>query len=48
MKLYWQTFVQVLLNMLERPVWLALILSLCVMSMVYTNRTVWNLPVGGD
>ncbi|BBI92866.1 putative transporter subunit: permease component of ABC superfamily [Serratia symbiotica str. Tucson] len=46
MKLYWQTFVQVLLNMLERPVWLALILSLCVMSMVYTNRTVWNLPVG--
>ena len=41
MKLYWQTFVKVLLGMLERPVWLMLILSLCIMSMVYANRTVW-------
>lgn len=40
MKLYWQTFVKVLLGMLERPVWLMLILSLCIMSMVYANRTV--------
>lgn len=46
MKLYWQTFVRVLLGMLERPMWLMLILSLCVMSMVYANRTVWDLPVG--
>ncbi|WP_265495639.1 ABC transporter permease, partial [Providencia heimbachae] len=46
MKLYWQTFVKVLLGMLERPVWLMLILSLCIMSMVYANRTVWDLPVG--
>jgi ABC-2 type transport system permease protein len=36
----------VLLGMLERPMWLMLILSLCVMSMVYANRTVWDLPVG--
>ncbi|MDT3252333.1 ABC transporter permease [Serratia sp. root2] len=46
MKLYWQTFVRVLLGMLERPMWLMLILSLCIMSMVYANRTVWDLPVG--
>jgi len=46
MKLFWQNFVQVLLTMLEQPVWLALILSLCVMSIVYANRTVSNLPVG--
>ncbi|CAI1840302.1 ABC transporter permease [Serratia quinivorans] len=46
MKMYWQTFVRVLLGMLERPMWLMLILSLCVMSMVYANRTVWDLPVG--
>lgn len=46
MKLYWQTFVKVLLGMLERPVWLMLILSLCIMSLVYANRTVWDLPVG--
>jgi ABC-2 type transport system permease protein len=46
MKIYWQTFVKVLLGMLERPMWLMLILSLCIMSMVYANRTVWDLPVG--
>ncbi|MGO2158249.1 MAG: ABC transporter permease [Serratia proteamaculans] len=46
MKIYWKTFVRVLLGMLERPMWLMLILSLCVMSMVYANRTVWDLPVG--
>lgn len=46
MKIYWQTFVRVLLGMLERPMWLMLILSLCIMSMVYANRTVWDLPVG--
>jgi ABC-2 type transport system permease protein len=45
MKSYWQTFSKVLMSMLERPMWLMLILSLCVMSMVYANRTVWDLPV---
>lgn len=45
MKSYWQTFSKVLMGMLERPMWLMLILSLCVMSMVYANRTVWDLPV---
>lgn len=46
MKSYWQTFSRVLMGMLERPMWLMLILSLCVMSLVYANRTVWDLPVG--
>ena len=46
MKIYWQTFRKVLMSMLERPMWLMLILSLCIMSMVYANRTVWDLPVG--
>ncbi|MFI8414989.1 ABC transporter permease [Serratia sp. NPDC078593] len=45
MKSYWQTFCRVLIGMLERPMWLMLILSLCIMSMVYANRTVWDLPV---
>ncbi|MBL5826649.1 ABC transporter permease [Serratia sp. T13T92] len=46
MKSYWLTFRKVLTSMLERPMWLMLILSLCIMSMVYANRTVWDLPVG--
>lgn len=45
MKSYWQTFSRVLMGMLERPMWLMLLLSLCIMSMVYANRTVWDLPV---
>lgn len=46
MKSYWLTFRKVLTSMLERPMWLMLILSLCIMSTVYANRTVWDLPVG--
>lgn len=45
MKSYWLTFRKVLTSMLERPMWLMLILSLCIMSTVYANRTVWDLPV---
>lgn len=44
-KSYWQTFRRVLMGMLEKPMWLMLLVSLCVMSMVYANRTVWDLPV---
>ncbi|CNE89340.1 ABC transporter permease [Yersinia frederiksenii] len=44
-KSYWQTFCRVLMGMLEKPMWLMLLVSLCVMSMVYANRTVWDLPV---
>ncbi|MEE3651198.1 MULTISPECIES: ABC transporter permease [unclassified Brenneria] len=45
MKSYWQTFSRVLMGMLERPMWLMLLASLCVMSLVYANHTVWDLPV---
>ncbi|NXZ85761.1 ABC transporter permease [Serratia fonticola] len=45
MKSYWLTFRKVLTSMLERPMWLMLLLSLCIMSTVYANRTVWDLPV---
>ncbi|RLM21715.1 ABC transporter permease [Brenneria alni] len=45
MKSYWQTFSRVLMGMLERPMWMMLLVSLCVMSLVYANRTVWDLPV---
>lgn len=46
LKSYWATFTKVLLGLLERPMWMMLLLSLCVMSLVYANRTVWDLPVG--
>ncbi len=46
MKMYWGTFRKVLMGMLERPMWMMLLISLCVMSLVYANRTVWDLPVG--
>ncbi|CPR14433.1 ABC transporter permease [Brenneria goodwinii] len=45
MKSYWQTFSRVLISMLERPMWLMLLASLCVMSLVYANHSVWDLPV---
>ncbi|WP_046791637.1 ABC transporter permease [Tatumella morbirosei] len=40
-----QTFLTVLSGMLARPMWAILLISLCIMSMVYANRTVWDLPV---
>ncbi|MFG1174060.1 ABC transporter permease [Erwiniaceae bacterium CAU 1747] len=45
MKLWWQTFQTTLMGMLRKPMWLMLLLSLCVMSMVYMNRSVWDLPI---
>ncbi|MDX7998598.1 ABC transporter permease [Xenorhabdus sp. Reich] len=44
-KLYWQTFRNIFLGMLEKPMWLLLIISLCVMSMVYVRPSLWDLPV---
>jgi ABC-2 type transport system permease protein len=44
-KRYWDTFTQVLMGMLERPMWMLLLVSLCIMSTVYAHRTVWDLPV---
>lgn len=45
MKLYFQTYWAMLTGLLERPMWLMLMVSLCVMSTVYVHRTVWDLPV---
>ncbi|MBD2791319.1 ABC transporter permease [Xenorhabdus sp. 42] len=43
--LYWQTFRNVFLGMLEKPLWLLLIISLCIMSLVYVRPSLWDLPV---
>ncbi|PHM74945.1 ABC transporter permease [Xenorhabdus kozodoii] len=43
--LYWQTLRDVFLSMLEKPMWLLLIVSLCVMSLVYARPSLWDLPV---
>lgn len=45
MKSYWSTLGRVLLGMLDKPMWMMLLLSLCVMSMVYARHSVWDLPV---
>ncbi|GAA0340807.1 ABC transporter permease [Morganella psychrotolerans] len=45
MKLYFQTFVKVLLGMLAKPMWMLLVVSLCVMSLVYIRPVLWDLPV---
>ncbi|MEQ1976606.1 ABC transporter permease [Xenorhabdus sp. SGI240] len=43
--LYWQTLRNVFLVMLEKPMWLLLIVSLCVMSLVYARPSLWDLPI---
>ncbi|EIC84677.1 ABC transporter permease [Serratia sp. M24T3] len=43
--IYWHTFTHTLHGMLEKPMWMMLLVSLCLMSTVYANRTVWDLPV---
>ncbi|CDG22990.1 putative membrane protein [Xenorhabdus poinarii G6] len=45
LKLYWQTFRDVFWGMLEKPMWLLLIASLCVMSLVYVHPALWDLPI---
>ena len=45
MTLWWQTFSSTLMGMLQKPMWLMMLFSLCVMSTVYMNRSVWDLPV---
>lgn len=46
MKSYWATFKKVLAGMLEKPMWAMLLLSLCIISMIYAKGTVWEMPVG--
>lgn len=43
--IYWHTFAHSLYGMLEKPMWMMLLISLCLMSTVYAHRTVWDLPV---
>ncbi|WP_369309004.1 ABC transporter permease [Providencia rettgeri] len=45
MTVYFATFRKVLLGMLEKPMWLLLLVSLCVMSLVYARPVLWDLPV---
>lgn len=45
MSSYWATFKKVLSGMLEKPVWAMLLLSICIISMVYAKGTVWQMPV---
>lgn len=45
MKIFWATFIKVLGGLLERPMWMMLLISLCLMSSVYWHRTVQDLPV---
>ncbi len=45
MQMYWQTFRRVLMGMLEKPMWMLMLASLCLMSLVYVRPTVWDLPV---
>lgn len=45
MKLWWQTLIGTLSGMLQKPMWMMLIGSLCLMSVVYLHGTVWDLPV---
>ncbi len=46
MKSYWKTLARVLMGMLDRPMWMLLLLSLCIMSLVYAKHSVWDLPMG--
>lgn len=45
MKQAWQAFISTLQGMLQKPMWMMMIFSLCVMSTVYFNHSVWDLPV---
>ncbi len=45
MKTYFATFRKVLLGMLDKPMWLLLLVSLCIMSLVYVRPVLWDLPV---
>ncbi|MFV0549248.1 MAG: ABC transporter permease [Limnobaculum xujianqingii] len=45
MKAYFRGFMMIMNRMLEKPMWMLLLFSLCVMSLVYVNHSVWDLPV---
>nr|WP_220216133.1 ABC transporter permease [Gilliamella sp. ESL0441] len=45
MKIFWSSFIKLFFYMLMRPMWLLLLLSVLLMSLVYINGTITNLPV---
>ncbi|OCF99523.1 ABC transporter permease [Gilliamella apicola] len=45
MKIFWSSFIKIFFYMLMRPMWLLLLLSVSLMSLVYINGTITNLPV---
>ncbi|MBK5145269.1 ABC transporter permease [Budviciaceae bacterium BWR-B9] len=45
MKAYFRGFMMIMNRMLEKPMWMLLLFSLCIMSLVYVNHSVWDLPV---
>ncbi|MCD1124986.1 ABC transporter permease [Jinshanibacter sp. LJY008] len=45
MKAYCRGFMMIMNRMLEKPMWMLLLCSLCIMSLVYVNHSVWDLPV---
>lgn len=44
-KEYLQTAKQTLYRLLNTPMWMMLLVSLCLTSLVFWNQSVWNLPV---
>ncbi|UYZ85167.1 ABC transporter permease [Entomomonas sp. E2T0] len=42
---YLQTAKQTLLRLLNTPMWMMLLVSLCLISLVFAHHTVWDLPV---
>lgn len=44
-KIFWSSFAKIFLFMLIRPMWLLLLVSVSLMSLVYSNGTITSLPV---
>ncbi|MCX8730246.1 ABC transporter permease [Gilliamella sp. B2969] len=44
-KIFWSSFAKIFLFMLVRPMWLLLLVSVSLMSLVYSNGTITSLPV---
>lgn len=44
-KLWWQAFSTTLVGLIQRPMWLMMLVSLGLMSLIYVKGSVWDLPV---
>jgi ABC-2 type transport system permease protein len=44
-KIFWSSFIRIFFYLLGRPMWLLLLLSVSLMSLVYINGTITNLPI---